>query len=315
MNPVTNTTALTSFDGLVALGTEVLVPLMCLGLLAAITLRMLIYFTIKRQAWFTMEFEKRVGKYLNTDNVKGDLSFFVAVKKIIERTYYEMFETRAILNRRRTDVIMSLSDRVFLIKQGIAWTVRDILKQVKYLKFEKGDPKFLEITKNTFQNNPCFSRLFGLVSSSGINDVLNILPGMFIIAGIFGTFLGIMKALPELSQMNLADPEQSKIVMDHFLFQMSFAMSKSAVGIFFSVVMTFANTIFSPEKVFSEAIDRFNNTIELMWNRSDNNRLPSNLSQFDEHKDPIEALAEQSLDMELSRAGFSDRDGKKPQAS
>ena len=63
------------------------------------------------------------------------------------------------------------------------------------------------MTKNVFDNNPNFKKVMGVFPVQASHDVLNILPGIFIIGGIFGTFLGIMAALPELANMELSDVE------------------------------------------------------------------------------------------------------------
>jgi hypothetical protein len=134
-----------------------------------------------------------------------------------------------------------------------------------------------------------------------VNDVLNILPGLFVIGGIFGTFLGIMKGLPELSGMNLSDLEQTKLVMDGFLANIAFSMTTSIVGIMCSVGMSMVNTIWSPEKLFVAIVDRFENSLDILWNRSDNNDIPETGLDFNEHRDPSEALAEASLQQEIEK--------------
>ena len=91
-------------------------------------------------------------------------------------------------------------------------------------------------------------------------------------------------------------------------------MSTSIVGIILSVSMTFLNSLFSSEKLFLRTVDRFENSLDILWNRSENNYLPENLPDFDEHQDPIDALAEESLNRELARtAMFSKKDGPKKQ--
>ena len=61
-----------------------------------------------------------------------------------------------------------------------------------------------------FENNPCFRKVFGYIPISVSNDFLAVLPGLFIVGGIFGTFLGIMKALPELGGMEVSDAKRPK---------------------------------------------------------------------------------------------------------
>lgn len=291
-------------SGFLIYAIELLLPFMILVFIVGLLTRGLIYFTVRRHEWFAKEFEKRVNKFIESEvpgAVQG-VSFYTLVKKLLEKTFYESFELRERMKRRRADNIMNTSDRIFLIKQGCAWLVKDILKQLKFLRWHDNNPKLINITKTTFQQNPVFNKLFGIFPMSSINDVLNILPGMFVIGGIFGTFMGIVNGLPKLGGMNIQDVDSTKQIMDSFLFEVSFAMNSSIMGILFSVLMTIANTIMSPEKVFVSMVDRFENALDLLWYRSDNNNFPKELAAFDENKDPVEALAEESLNSEFNRA-------------
>lgn len=297
-------------DWLVTFATDLLIPAMIVTFFAAIALRGLIYYTIKREEWFAKEFDRRVDEYMDLDKIKDHLSFFVTTKRLLEKTYYEIFEVRALMKRRRPDQVMHWSDRVFLVKQGTAWMVKDLLKHLRHMRYTKeGRPKLLQISKNSFQRNPCFSKVFGVLPASVFNDFLNILPGMFIVGGIFGTFLGIMKALPDLGTMDLNDVEGTKLVMDQFLLKVSFSMSTSLVGIMLSVVANFVNTFFSPEKTFVETVDRLESSLDKLWNVSTNNDLPHEIPQFDEHRDPLDALAEQAVELEFTKANRRGGDG------
>jgi hypothetical protein len=122
--------------------------------------------------------------------------------------------------------------------------------------------------------------------------------------GIFGTFLGIMKALPDLSEMDLKDINGTKMVMDQFLLKISFSMSTSLLGILISVVMSFLNTVMSPSKIFIESVDRLESSLDTIWNLSSSNDLPSDIPDFDEHRDPLEALAEQYHERQLAYSKF-----------
>lgn len=291
-------------DGVVVFATDLLMPAMGLFFIFAVCLRFLIYYTVKREDWFSKEFSKRVKKFMDAREEKADQSFYVICKRLLEITYYEVFEVRAILKRRNPDAIMTVTDRVFLVQQGSARMVNDILKQVKYLKWGER-PKFLEISNTVLRNNPCFNKVFGIVPVSVFNDFLNSVPGLFIVGGIFGTFLGIMKALPELGGMNLSDVEGSKIIMDNFLLKISFSMSTSIIGIILSVSMQFMNTFFSCEKVYMETVERLENELDVLWNMSSSNRLPAELTTFESERDPIEVLSEDLIAKELNvEVGF-----------
>ena len=284
---------------LVVFATEILLPTMFLIFIMGIGMRTLIYYTVKREDWFSKEFDKRVRGFIGKDDNNETVSFYVLTKKLLEKTFYELFVIRSIMKRRNPDILMSFGDRLFMIQEGTAWIIKDTLQQIRYLKKDGTAPKLLEISKNVYQNNKCFKKVLGIIPSSLFNDVLNILPGIFIIGGIFGTFLGIMKALPELGGMDLTDIEGTKLVMDNFLLKISFSMSTSILGIILSVFMTVTNTILSPEKLFTEIVDRYENSLDILWNRSQNNDIPSNLEDFDENKDPIEGLAANAVKKEI----------------
>lgn len=276
-----------------------------MGLLFAVGcfFRYFINYTVKRHEWFAREFEKRVHLFMDTQ-VPGkvkDVSFYVLSKKLLEKTYYEAFEVREKFQRRRYDRVMHWSDRVFLVKQGCAWLVKDILKQLKFLKWTNDTPKLLQITRATFHHNPCFNRIFGIFPMNITNDIVNVMPGLFVVAGILGTFIGIAKGLPELGGMNLSDMENSKLIMDRFLNEIAFAMHSSIFGIAFSLTMHLFNAYHSPERSYVSLVDRFESALDLLWYRADNNNYPSDIKEFDEHKDPTEALAEEAIRLEVEK--------------
>ena len=277
--------------------------MMAIMFVLAVTIRILINFTVKRHEWFSIEFERRVNDFVASQDpgeVK-DVSFYVLSKKFLEKTYYEMFELRDRLERRKPDRIMRLGDRVFLIKQGCAWLVKDILKQLKFLKWTQDTPKMINITKTTFNHNPCFNRIFGIFPITVLNDLVSLLPGLFVVAGILGTFLGIKGGLVALGSISVDNIDATKKVMDSFLQEIAFAMGSSIVGIAFSLLLHVVNTIFNPDRVFSGMIDRFESALDLLWYRSDNNNFPATNSAFDEHREPAEALAEEAIKLETSK--------------
>ncbi len=265
--------------------------------------RYFINYTVKRHEWFAREFEKRVHHFMETQTpgeVK-DVSFFVLTKKLLEKTYYEAFEIREKFQRRKYDRVMHWSDRLFLVKQGCAWLVKDILKQIKFLKWTNDTPKLLHITKATLHHNPCFNRIFGIFPLSTSNDIVAVMPGLFVVAGILGTFIGIAKGLPELAAMDMADMDTTQKIMGSFLGEISFAMNSSIFGIAFSLTMHVFNTIHSPERSYVSMVDRFESAMDLLWYRSDSNNYPAQLVEFDEHKDPSEALAEEAIRLEVEK--------------
>ncbi|MCP4433647.1 MAG: hypothetical protein GY806_21925 [Gammaproteobacteria bacterium] len=192
---------------------------------------------------------------------------------------------------------MTIGDRVFLIQDGIIRLIDDFLKHARYLRKEAAQqPNFIEISNNVFSANPVFNRVFGLFSMSRSNEILNILPGIFIVAGIFGTFLGIMKALPELTGMDITNAEASKAVIDSFLIKISFALSTSILGIVLSILMSFLNTLLSPESTYMEIVDSFKSATEILWNKSEHNEV----NPADSQKSDREVEAEDAFQLAIA---------------
>jgi hypothetical protein len=292
---------------LVNFATDLLFPIMTLSWVGLFLARGLVYFTVKRQEWFSIEFEKRVLNFLENQKDNESYSFYVVTKKLLEKTFYELFEIRGIMKRRKLDYIIAPSDRIFLISHGCARMVRDTLKEIRFLRKDEERPQFLEISKAVIQNNASFSKLLGVIPIGPFNDWLSLIPGLFIVGGIFGTFLGIMQALPQLSDMDLTDPEGAKLIMDGFLLKVSFSMGTSVVGIVYSVTGTLFNSWMNPEKTFMTIVAKYDRCLYRLWNRCDSNKVPENISKFDEHRDPIEALAELAIEKELALRGDDEK--------
>ncbi len=266
-----NATIVDMINLVVLYATDYLMPLLLFGFLLAVAARLLITVTIRRQQRFVKEFCKRVHQDIAASpDPQG--SFYNHVKRALTRTYFETFELRERFKRRNEDHIMTVGDRVFLIQDGIIRLIDDFLQHIRYLKKDSGhQPDFHEISNSVFASNPIFNRVLGIFSMSRTNDVLNILPSIFIVGGIFGTFLGIMKALPELTAMDITNAEASKVVIDNFLIKISFALSTSILGIVLSIIMSFMNTLLSPTNTYVEIVDAFNSASEILWNKSENN--------------------------------------------
>jgi hypothetical protein len=301
---------------LVVVGRTLHFPVMAGAFIAGITLRYLVYQTVKRHYWFSREFEMRVTDFLHKENPQKshDISFYSITKKLLERSFYEVFAQREKRRRTRFDTVVLGDDRLYLTKFGCAWFVKELLKQVRFLQFGQTSPKLQNITRTVLGKNPAFSHVFGIIPATATNDLLNILPGLFVIGGIFGTFLGVMNGLPELSGMDLNDPEKTKLIMDKFLGEVALSMGASVTGIFLSVCMTLINSFFSPERVYGEMVERFENSTDLLWNYATNNEVPSGIRPFNENADPVEALAEATVSQEYDRLKGKYQHAEEPKA-
>jgi hypothetical protein len=298
-----NTTIVDLINVVVLYATDYLMPLLLFGFLLAVIMRLLITVTIRRQKRFVKEFVKRVHQdIVASPDPRG--SFYNHVKRALTRTYFENFELRARYKRRNEDHIMTVGDRVFLIQDGIIRLIDDFLQHIRYLRKESGhQPDFHEISNSVLGSNPIFNRVLGIFSLSRTNDMLNILPSIFIVGGIFGTFLGIMKALPELTAMDITNAGASKIVIDNFLIKISFALSTSILGIVLSIIMSFLNTLLSPTNTYVETVDAFNSASEILWNKSEDNSVSGvDSSLSDRESEAVDAFDMAVANLHAKRA-------------
>mgnify|MGYP000131903493 CR=1 FL=1 len=281
---------------IVQYATDYLMPALIVIFCMAVVARLLISTIIHRQKKFVEEFCKRVHQNLCQEpDAKG--SFYQVIRQFLATTYFENFELRAKYKRRNQDHIMTIGDRAFLIQDGIILLIDDFLKHARYLRKDgtQQAPNFHQISNNIFSSNPVFNKIFGVFSISRTNEILNILPGIFIVAGIFGTFLGIMKALPELTGMDITDAVASKIVIDSFLIKISFALSTSILGIVLSILMSFLNTTMSPESIYVQIIDAFKSASDILWNKCGNNEFEDAVKADNERNSEAEDAFELAI--------------------
>ncbi|OFZ18823.1 MAG: hypothetical protein A2X94_00975 [Bdellovibrionales bacterium GWB1_55_8] len=251
----------------------VVMPLMLFAFFGGLLARALIYYTARSEARFALEFEKRVRVYLMATDAPRVASFYRITRILLEKTFIECFEMRDKFKRRNLDAVWSLTDRLFLIQDGSRRLIEDTLRSIRYFRREGMPPKMVETAKSSFESNPYFNRVLGIVPVAFLHELLNILPGMFLIGGILGTFLGISKGLPELGGMDLGNVDETKRVMDAFLMTISHAMLKSIVGIAFSAAMTLINTMFSVEGLYYSLVNRYSNALDYLWNETTTNEV------------------------------------------
>ena len=177
-------------NGIIIFSNDLLMPIMVSVFCMSVILRFMIHYTVKREEWFAVAFQKRVYEYLRKrDRTRNHASFYITAKHLLEKTYYELFIMRAILKRRNPDIVMDKADRVFLVQSGCARLVKDTLKHIEFFRYDIHRPKTMEITTQIFEKNPQFNRLMGYLPIGSVNDIINLLPGLFIVGGIFGTFM------------------------------------------------------------------------------------------------------------------------------
>ena len=106
---------------------------------------------------------------------------------------------------------------------------------------------------------------FAAAAEVPINRFIDVLPRIFVVLGIFGTFIGISMALPEIAKVDVANVQSSGESLTAFVLSVTFAMKTSIAGILFSLVMTFLNTFAPVAGVRKKTFKRLVNCIENIW--------------------------------------------------
>lgn len=138
-------------------------------------------YKISRQLWFAKEVEKRTVRYISQLTEAQKKSFYVSAKSIFERTYYELFEVRQTMGRRKLDALFSKIDHLFLIQNGCAWYVTDLLRDIRFSNTKNQDFKCL--SNRLTETNPQFGKFLGLTTYQ-LRNLMNAIPKLFICSAL-----------------------------------------------------------------------------------------------------------------------------------
>ena len=76
-----------------------------------------------------------------------------------------------------------------------------------------------------------------------------------------------------------------------------------------SVLLTAFFALTSPEKTFVKVIDVYTRCLSRLWEASETNDIPEKIEEFDEHRDPLEALAHLAVSKGAQHAVVTNGDG------
>ncbi|MDH5580770.1 MAG: hypothetical protein OEY33_02620 [Bdellovibrionales bacterium] len=256
------------FSRILLYSSENLVPFMLILFLGAIFFRFGAYITVKLLNEFVNHFEINTMDTVTGKKRKTGHDFYETVKDVLWQSFEEHFVYKSKFKRRKLDRLTSFSDRILLIKEGSRRMIDDTLNHAKYCSDSKNKPDFNEIVTYLIKSNPVFKKVYGVLPLETISEVLSVLPNIFVVLGIFGTFIGIMLALPELQGMDLSNLEATKKTMDEFLLKIAFSMNTSILGIILSIGLNIMNSFFSSDVILDNIRDTFRNSLGLLWNES-----------------------------------------------
>ncbi len=214
------------------------------------------FFTLTREIVLMIEKEKEQKISIeNVENYISDLMGRIS-KKIPNRTL--RMETRERADKKET--LISLQDYV----GGKSGFLNNIQTESSIFHCQT-PPNFTELTHRLLAQDEKWNKLIGPIPLEGVSRLIDILPGLFIVFGVFGTFVGISMALPEIANIDFNNLETSGSTLTKFVLNTTFAMKTSIAGIFFSVILTMLNT-FSPIKdVRGRIFKQVETTMQALW--------------------------------------------------
>ncbi len=261
-------------NSLLSAANDWLIPFMCAVFIAGMGFKACLYFLKKSQLAFAKHIEKKIYMYLierertHPDIEEHKENFPALARELVNISYDELYEMKVEKMRRKLDYVTTVTDRMFLLLDGAKRLNHDLAVQLRYHSRTDTHPDFDEITHYVTSTNPAYSKLFGIISNRSLSSCISLLPGLFVIGGIFGTFVGIMQGLPELSNMDLTSPEMTKKTMDAFLINIAYSMNTSLVGIILCVVMNIMNTLLDSEEVDEQFSEKLKSCLSLTWKES-----------------------------------------------
>ncbi len=126
-------------------------------------------------------------------------------------------------------------------------------------------PNYPEIADRILEKDDNYNKLFNFLPIAPVSRLINVLPSLFVVFGIFGTFIGISMALPEIAKMDFNNLDTSGEILTSFVLSVTYAMKTSIAGILYSLLMTVLNTI-APIKSLRDKTDKkFSNCLENIW--------------------------------------------------
>ena len=134
-------------------------------------------------------------------------------------------------------------------------------------------PNFVELADRVLNQDPNWRNILKILPVNSLNRGLDLLPNLFIVGGIFGTFVGITSALPMIAKIDITKLDEAAPVLNAFVGGVAYSMNTSIAGIVFSVIMTLMTSLFPLVSVRNEVLKNFERAIEFMWYRIHGNKL------------------------------------------
>ena len=134
-------------------------------------------------------------------------------------------------------------------------------------------PNFNEMADRVLNQDKKWHSILGFLPIDGLNRALDVLPNLFVVGGILGTFVGITISLPLIAAIDITKLAEAGPILNKFVAGVAFSMNTSIAGIVYSVLMTLVTALFPLNSIRDEVAKNFERAIEFMWYRIHGNKL------------------------------------------
>lgn len=237
----------------------------------ALALRWISFRHSKRDEAYFSHFTRELNSTIGEDKTKGvkneDAEIYLndilgrVNKKLPDRNLRADLAKRSTgSDNQRSDGGLSLKDYVGS-KHGMIASIQNETSVFS----SKVAPDFTQLTDRVMNDDENWSKILGYIPIDGVTRILDVLPTMFIVLGVFGTFIGISQALPEIAKIDFNNLEASGQTLTQFVINVTFAMKTSIAGIFFSIILTLLNTLFPIEATREGTFEKVENALQVLW--------------------------------------------------
>ena len=255
-------------DLLLYFATEYLIETMFGVFLIALGMRFMAYRSNKKDqlyySTFTREIEKRVER---DDIAKAEID---DVEEYVEGLLDEVGGNlpsrglRVIKSKKEEDDSKRKIVSVREYTGGSQSLIHSLKGETNAFK-SKQKPNFQQLAHRVMSKDRHWVKLYGMLKTDSVIRIIDVLPGIFIIVGIFGTFVGITNALPRIADIDFNNISNSSSVLSVFVKDVSFAMRTSIAGIAFSLVVSLLNTLYPITTIRDTIAGEVEDCLEFLW--------------------------------------------------
>lgn len=254
---------------LISITTAYLIEAMLVALILALGLRFMAHRASREDQLYYSSFSREIEKRVERDDI-GKVKYD-DIEKYIEGLLDDVATS---LPRRGVRVRMRNADEGG-VPERMTMSVREYVggsqSLIHSLKGETNafksnqKPNFAQLAYRVMAKDTHWVKLNDFLPIDGVIRMIDVLPGIFIVLGIFGTFVGITNALPHIAEIDFNNLSDSSDVLTQFVKDVSFAMYTSIAGIAFSLIVSLLNTLF-PIKTIRDTISRqVEDCLEYLW--------------------------------------------------